>query len=356
MASVDLAKLRELEAQGYLTGRQHPTLELLIWNYTPKAQFEKHWTPETLACRGLITDLAGRIIARPFEKFFNLEERQEPIPIEPFEVYEKMDGSLFIVAWWGGHLVTATRGSFISEQAVKGAEILMWKTRGHPEDAIAPNFTYLFEVLYPENRIVVDYGDREDIVLLAVIQTHTGLEVNLDEVVGYHNPLPFSKVKRYDGIRDISEVRSLRHEKHENQEGFVVRFTESNLRLKIKLDEYVRLHKILTGIHARHIWEYLSQGKSFDELLNRVPDEFYQWVNATRRDLLILFKQIEDDSALMAVKALRFKTRKEQAEFVRMFENNHIIFKMLDGKPYDEAIWKLIKPAAERPFRQDEEA
>ena len=73
-AVVDLGALRELAAAGYLTCRQHPTEPLLIWNYTQKTQWERHWTPETMACRGLITTPEGEVAARPFGKFFNAGE------------------------------------------------------------------------------------------------------------------------------------------------------------------------------------------------------------------------------------------------------------------------------------------
>src|SRR3954464_13725590 len=57
--------------QGYVRVQTHPTLPLQIFNYTEKKQYEQAGGPVTMGCRGLIVDLAGRVLARPFAKFFN---------------------------------------------------------------------------------------------------------------------------------------------------------------------------------------------------------------------------------------------------------------------------------------------
>ncbi len=75
-----------------------------------------------------------------------------------FDVYEKMDGSLGILYWIDDKPFLATRGAFESEQAIKGTELL----RKHQNlNKLNRNYTYLFEIIYPSNRIVVDYGAEE---------------------------------------------------------------------------------------------------------------------------------------------------------------------------------------------------
>ena len=80
--------LEKYHQDGLLDKQNHPTLPLTIWNYTPKVQYEGLWDEITLQCRGLVTDDKGRIIARPFRKFFNLEEGKYT-PTENFEVLAK---------------------------------------------------------------------------------------------------------------------------------------------------------------------------------------------------------------------------------------------------------------------------
>ena len=62
-------------ADGWLVTQKHPTLPLSIYNYSQKTQYDGHWDEVTLACRGLIVDSStGKVIVRPFPKFFNYEE------------------------------------------------------------------------------------------------------------------------------------------------------------------------------------------------------------------------------------------------------------------------------------------
>ena len=119
----DFDKMRDLSRTSpkYIKIQQHPEEDLLLFNYTPHTQYNKYWTPETLCARGLITDLEGNIVAFPFPKFFNLHEYDDELPELPFEVYEKMDGSLGIIYFVNGEPRIATRGSFESDQGLSNA-------------------------------------------------------------------------------------------------------------------------------------------------------------------------------------------------------------------------------------------
>jgi T4 RnlA family RNA ligase len=348
MAKIDRTVFWKYEREGYITCRLHPHVDLAIWNYTAKAQYERMWNEVTMQARGLITTTDGTIIARPFPKFFNYEEVQETIPVESFKVTEKMDGSLGILYFINGKPSIATRGSFASEQAERANQILHER---YSTFDFKPYYTYLFEIIFKSNRIVVDYGDMEDIVLLAVIHTETGTEMDI------HHPawigaFPFPVVKHYDGIADFTELKK---GDQVNREGFVIRF-ENGLRVKLKLEEYVRLHKILTQCTARTIWELLRSGQSFDAFLERTPDEFFQWVKQTREELEGNYASIEAFCKGMTEQMRALPTRKEQAAIITKHAYPGIVFAMLDNKNYSEAIWKLLYPEATRPFRQDEEA
>ena len=336
MDKVDLAKLYKLVDEGYLTTQKHPLTELHIFNYSQKAQYSGYWDEYTLIARGLITDSEGNIIARPFKKFFNLEEHKEEITEPIISITEKMDGSLGILYFVGDKPYLATRGSFSSEQALKGTEILNKK---YSHINFDKNTTYLFEIIYPQNRIVVDYNQIEDLILLAMIDTKSGTDLELIDI-----GLPL--VKSYQDINDITVLKSL---EEKNREGFVVRFA-SGLRLKVKFSEYVRLHRILTGINAKDIWEYLKDDKNFDQLLEKVPDEFFQWVQSTVDTLKSKYKQIED-KAHSEYKELA--SRKETAEYSNSCTYPAIMFKIFDKRDYSEIIWKFVKPRADKPFKAD---
>jgi RNA ligase len=400
-----LTTLEKYYENGLLHKQTHPTLDLTIWNYSPKVQYEKLWDDITLQCRGLVTNSKGEIVARPFKKFFNYEEHKpEDIPNENYIVYEKMDGSLGILfyyeyelseerrynIWFNnnyetgmerffdsnnlpdfddpyyeptpktkGEWILATRGSFTSPQAIKGKEIL---DRKYDVSLLRKDNTYLFEIIYPENRIVVDYKGEEKLVLLGAIHTETSNEVP-DSSLFFTQESGFELVTIYKTWGEGYDL--LKEEISKDREGYVIRF-KSGFRMKIKGDEYVRLHKILTNISNRDIWEYLKDNKPFDELLERVPDEFNDWVKETVRDLRYGCFQLRERAGKLhdGFRYGKFGDRnpepskKEYAEFVMKQQKvlHPIMFAMWEGnnKKVDEIIWKLIKPKYSKPFKNDE--
>lgn len=344
MARIDLASFREREQQGLITCREHPTGKLLIWNYTTRCQYEYAWDEVTTRARGLITTPDGTIVASPFKKFFNLDQLRGDLPLEPFTVTEKVDGSLGILFFLDGSPHIATRGSFTSDQAIKANAILQEKYSDFPFD---PEYTYLFEIIYPAGRIVVDYGDREDLILIAVMHTETGHELDITA-----RSWPFPRVKQYNGITDIAQLQKI---VEENAEGFVIRFA-SGLRAKLKFSEYLRLHRLLAQVNAQTIWELLANNQPFDDLFERVPDEFYSWVNSTRDNLLDQYRAVEETSRQIYEQVKDLPTRKEQAAIARQSPHSALVFRMLDGREYAELIWRQLRPQAARPFRVDIDA
>lgn len=344
--------LQKLIDEKYISVQKHPTEDLYIYNYTQKAQFDRVWNSTTMACRGLIMNGKGEIIARPFPKFFNYGEYQGEIPNEPFEVTEKMDGSLGIMYWIKDVPYIATRGSFVSDQAIEGTKMIQEIHKMHSYLLLGDKWTYLWEIIYPENRIVVDYKGMRGLVLLTVVETVTGEEVS-HAVLMKHKGL-INIVKSYHDIADISKLSALQKP---NKEGFVIHY-KSGLRLKVKFDEYVRLHRLVTGINARRIWDLLRNNQPISELLDRVPDEFFEWVNTTVKNLKDEYNLIES-LALKHWEAVKnLPDRKTQALALRTIEEKQkcvipIVFNLLDGKPYADRIWKIIKPAHELPFKKE---
>ena len=279
-------KLDKLVGEGWLISQVHPTLDLTIYNYSQKTQYERMWNEETLSCRGLVLDSLGNVVARPFKKFFNLSEVEGEIPDLPFEVFEKMDGSLGIFFWYNGNPIFASRGSFTSDQSKVGWEIL----KGMDYENLKRGVTYLFEIIYPENRIVVDYGDTEKLVLLGAVETSTGEEIPYSGIG--ENLERFELVRKWANKKSISELAK---ENDLIREGYVLRFS-NGYRVKVKFEEYCRLHKIITSVSNIDIWEKLKDGLPLNEILDKVPDEFYGWVKNTENRLREEFQDILGDS------------------------------------------------------------
>jgi len=344
--------LNKYYEEGLVYKQIHPTLPLTIWNYSEKVQYEGLFDGVTLNARGLVTDNDGKIVAKPFKKFFNMEEGKHT-PTPDFDVYEKMDGSLGILFNYNGEWVLATRGSFTSEQAVKGFEML----KNYDYEKLHKGYTYLFEIIYKENRIVVQY-DYEDLILLGMIETKTGYEVDLYgegndvRLKNLITNLGFKVVKKYDGINDYTTLKGIIKD---NEEGFVVRFSNGD-RMKIKGEEYLRLHKIITNVSTTAIWEMLSEGRDVLEAVKDVPDEFYKKIKLYVADLNYNHYRYSEYAGKI-YQYFRYgkygdrdpePTKKEFAE--HLVSNNispvvkAICFAMWDKKDYDKIIWKHIKP------------
>jgi len=338
--------LEKYYTDGLLHKQTHPKYDLTIWNYSPKVQYERLWDDITIQCRGLVTNSKGSIVARPFKKFFNYDEHKpEDIPNEEYVVYEKMDGSLGILFNYEDEWILATRGSFTSPQAIKGKEIL----DKHDISAWRKDNTYLFEIIYPENRIVVDYKGEEKLVVLAAIHTETGEEIP-DSSLFWTQESGFEVVTTYKTWGESYDL--LKEEINKDREGYVIKF-KNGFRMKIKGDEYKRLHHILTNISNRDIWEHLKDNKSFEDLIKDVPDEFYDWVKKTASDLNEQFENIrtniENDFKELV-------NKKEFAEKIKDNPNKSFLFKRLDSYSYQlhEMIWNSIYPTYSKPFKKDE--
>lgn len=366
---LDKEKILALIADGYLMVNRHPTLPLSIYNYTRKAQFERMWNEFTLLCRGLVLDDDYNTVAIPFEKFFNYEEligigssyhnqfygMDSLLPFSKYEVYDKMDGSLGILFNYQGQWLMATRGSFASDQSIRASEMI----KKYDLSLLDVDNTYLFEIIYPENRIVVNYEGAERLVLLGVINNLTGYDLTYDQFSEQIklSGIGFEIVKRYDAIDDIATLKS---QNLSNQEGYVLRF--GKFRMKVKFEEYCRLHSIITNISTKNIWKCLKDGQDINELLENTPDEFDEWVKDQVTLLKTRFKDIEEreKARVELVKASMTDptSKKEFAESILKWKagNSSISFKMFEGRSYDHIIWRVIEPEWSKPFVQDDEA
>jgi RNA ligase len=347
---LNMPALVEQIDDGYINMQSHPTENLRIFNYSHKAQYDKMWTPETVQCRGLIVDDENNILARPWPKFFNYGEHEEGTLALDAEITarDKLDGSLGILYYAGdGYYSIATRGSFTSEQAIKGTEILRTKYQGFKP---LPGITYLFEIIYPENRIVLDYGGEEKLVLLGVVDTETGETGHGD-------------IQWPGEFADFLHARTLREAlalpPRENAEGIVVRFKEDGLMLKIKQDDYVALHRIVTGLNERTVWEMLGLGASVEDICTPLPDEFKVWVEGVVDHLVAAAADIERWVRELFARIItevslegnRDWTRKDFAEKANMHPDERpFLFLLLDGREEQMtcAIWKTLRPEAGR--------
>jgi len=359
MIKINKTLLIEMIAGGFVVTQKHKTLDLHLYNYTRKCTYEKMWNEITLMCRGLILDGDYKIVSLPIGKFFNYEEYgperiESELRGKKYHVYEKKDGSCGVLWEYEGNYGIATRGSFESEQAIWATKYLNENYLDKVKELDTDNFSYIYEIIYPENRIVIDYNGMKDLVFLARMNKNSGvdemLEDNITEIMA-----PFKVTDRYKELENLSfeELQALNLH---NKEGFVLH--GENKRIKVKFADYCRLHSIITNITARDIWRTLSQGKSVDEILDNVPDEFDEWVRNKVHELKSGFKEIENNAIFAYENVIKeLPVSFHDKEFaLKNFEINKDKFLRATTfsihKNYDisESIWKRLYPAHEKPF------
>jgi RNA ligase len=248
--------------------------DLVLYGYTDKTTFERAWqTKYTRDARGIILNKnTGEVVAKTFKKFFNLNEMEETqlknLPNEQYEVFEKYDGSMGTAFFHDNDWHMATRGSFTSEQALRGLAIL---NKNYNISRLDPNCTYLVEIIYPENKIIVDYGDKEMLVLLGVFHVPTGDELSFQTVRCIAQVTGMPCAVQY--FHTIEQMIELQKTMPKDEEGFVVRF-ESGLRVKIKGEEYMKIAKMISQMSPISFWESMENGKVKKDYLQQLPEEF----------------------------------------------------------------------------------
>jgi RNA ligase len=332
-----LDELQAMIARGMCTRRKHPELPLWIHNYSQRAQFEftaENW-PEVLRdARGLVLDENGRVAARGLRKFFNLSQLAR-LPEGRPQFWEKADGSLVLVFEFQGRRVCATRGSFDSAQALWAEQRFL---KDHPAFVPAAGVTYCLEAIYPGNRIVVDYGGVEELVVLASLDSATGADQDEAlEAVRSH-----FRLAAFYGEHDAAAIPAA------EREGFVLRWPDGT-RAKVKLDEYTRVHRLIFGTSTKTIWALLRAGESPEEQAAVLPSEMRGWISGYADQLRASHASVAREQAEIFSRRPEGVTRAEFAEWAKRQPHPKLLFSLLDGRSIGDLVWRMIEPEFSRP-------
>lgn len=341
-----LSELLDLEKEGLVRSSSQIYPDLYQFKYTDKAVASRFWTPTLKMARGIIVDADSRIVARPFDKFFNLNENEESREDRVFSINgekvfkEKIDGSCIVSYIHQNKVKLATLGSFNSDQAQYAQQLM----NDNLEFLIrnTPQYTHIFEVVYPENRIVVEYPEPY-FYYLGSRSVSTGSHHNFSEAISDITngevKIP-RKVLTYDDVKKEEAV---------NKEGFVLYIDEIPA-AKIKYDWYVKSHRMLDMATHNRVFDLLVQnGLCFDNLddLNKdIPEHIIVRID----DLISHIRTVSNscksraEDAYHKVKGL--SSRKEQAAFLMTPEYkdiSSIVFAMLDNKNYLDTFIKVLR-------------
>ncbi len=391
---VNLHDLNEMVAQRYVDVQTHPTLPLTILNYSKNCMYDRKWNDVTLQCRGLIYEThTGRVIARGPKKFWNYGQPEaKTYPMDTLvNVTKKEDGSLGIVWEYEGHYGVATRGSFMSGQALHATEMLQkdeytWLRECAYWHKLE---TVVVEVVYPTNRIVLDYKGKDELMPLGSVDNASGVIYTRD--LKWTNPSA-PEAELY--LITLGEAIAM--SVPDDEEGYVLDIYGSEFgstyggvvdHLKLKGEIYKMLHAVLTNTSARRIWtqlaarachQWINKSKDWAKLLGQdpadfervevdkplaeslgdMPDEFLEWVD---QKITEIEANVEEHLANMRydiawLKDFDGRERHENGKHIREYNELNWTIRSNDERHIIMRAWKEAYPDGhDLPFMSDDE-
>jgi len=321
-----------------------PNGPLTIYTYSTKCVMAGAWDYYTRLSRGLILDEAGNIVALPLEKFFNVNEREETLlhnlPKEIPELSVKHDGSLVIVFFdpYSDKWVCVTKGAWDNPQVRYATKFVHTRLR---KEAMNPEWTYSFELVAPWNRIVLLY-QNEDMILIGVRDRTTMWDASYSEVAAVATDIGVRSVEFWTD-RTV-ETLDMANSEVRNAEGFVARYSNGK-RIKFKYSQYLLMHAVVSNLSEKTVWEAVSTKSEID--FTAIPDEYYKWYLERKATLLSKKAELHRKVTASWMATPRFASRGQFAAHWKTMEPwvTACLFRRLDGKPYDEILWKQLRPS-----------
>ncbi len=346
---------------------------LVSFKYTEMTVFKRNWNMVTLNSRGIIfEESTGKIVARPFPKFFNYSELcnsdgtlndnakalldfPEFIPnlSGKFRSSDKLDGSCGIAYKYNDEYFVNTCGSFESDQAVWSTNFL---NNSHiKKENMKNGYTYLFEIIWEEDNHPIKYSGINDLFLIGVINNEIGEESNNLKEISKELNCQLAEIYNFDSFNDVVKYATYLPN---NKEGVVVTF-DNGYKCKIKGEEFLHLQKLYHTLTIDFFWGNMDQvsGKIPDTFLSIVPEEFEktskEFVTKLETDFSNILQYIIDKSKYLIslnlndkdryFKLIEIEDNKKYISLILAYCND--IKKGLLNTPHAKnLVWKYIKP------------
>ena len=298
--------------------------------------------------RGIIIDLKDYTIAcRAFDKFFNVQEPYAAKMTKNIRALEKVDGS--IIKIWvdrNDNVRVSTNGMIDASDAdillpigdIKTYQDLFNKALSKTDVTLEDfkkykNYTIIFELVSPLNRIVVPYKNTE-LFFLGVRDNCSGQEwtpYDFNDNILNKN---FSRPRLYD-IQTVEQAINVAKTLGKDAEGFVLVDEHFN-RVKVKGSEYLAMHLLRNNtLSQKSFLEAILENKQ-DDLVAFFP-EYEPFIRSIEGKIVEYINNAEN-----ALKMANYDLNKKDfalevlnSEYMKKFSN--ILFKVYEDRSYD---WK----------------
>lgn len=273
------------------------------FNFTRDAFYDKHWDDATVTARGLFIDTnTGNVVARAYNKFFNINERQETKMISVRNkleahgsavAYKKYNGYLGILSFYNDelhfHSKSTDQGDFarwfknIFIDSISTIQLMQIKNYLEQN-----NVSMVFEVIDPINDPHIIKNDKQEVVLLDIIDnTLEYNKMDYEDLCGKANTFGL-RVKEI--IAEFKDFRSLMqfwldHTAEDNMndtdiEGVVIEIGDFMTKMKFT---YYNFWKMCRGLvdQVRNQHEV-----KLGSLYNDTSNYFYKWLQEQPSEVL----------------------------------------------------------------------
>lgn len=326
------------------------------------AHSDAGWTRDNLSYRSIVFDKnTNEVLSHSFPKFFNEGQSPElypnPLDFDDWAIYEKIDGSTLILDLVDGHVSMRTRGILNYKTQLNFADftLLFIKYPGVERLLkLGGNFyTLLFEIVTPNNKIVIDYGSEVDFYFIGSIAKNSGEicdEFMLDSLARTYS---LKRPRKYD-FKDMDDLKSI-VKAWKTDEGVVITYNEGQNKIKVKADRYCFLHSIMSGLLSKKdivdkfiSLNYINREDFFNWYLTEFDYEIAVMLRDSINDVCDRYNKLREKMEKVEQfvdKIDKGFSRREQAEEIMLnysdWRRGHA-FSTLDGKPADKNMMKKL--------------
>lgn len=284
--------LDRLVKDGLVTRAVDPRYGFTLYKYSKAVFYDNLWGrhPALLRARGIVFDIAGKIVQHPFTKVFNFNENGTDLPPDLMVVAPvKMNGYMASVSLHPvepDQLLVTTTGSFDSDFVKLTTNFIKKQRAMGPllrELRDRPGLTLLFEVVHPEDPHIVQYTAAEHGLYL-IGARDCGQETSLEwreEALDEMGALLGGCVRRSAWDRLQFGALLERSKDAQNAEGWMVRADDADQRtlLKLKTPWYLTT-KFLGRMNDANVRFLFQRPEQFKR---NVDEEFFHLVDQLSR-------------------------------------------------------------------------
>ena len=337
--------------------------EIIGLNYSQINSPKAH--PITVECRSLkLIKGTWKIASRAFDRFFNYGEAPEQYVGFVFHhavIMEKVDGSLVPIWYnpiderWEISSKSGVFGEYQLNESPKTFRQMVLETFGFTEEEFQEffaknarqSFTYIFEYIGPNNKIVTPYENNQMVLLGIRDNFSSGISqyLSLDDMHSFALKMPQNvRMCKIYHLNSFDNILASMKELTNLEEGYVCWDTKHNLRVKIKSPQYVAIHQmrgqfnttnegLINVVLTGEIDEVVIYFPDLKEQLEKIQTSIDKFVD-TMTDIYALMSDLESQKEF-ARKALEYKfsnilfiARKNKTSIRHEFDTAQTLYKL----------------------------